>query len=778
MEAGHASPGPRSTMMEYLFEGLEPSVQEALLLGAIPHVLDAGVANILFPGFAEQELKKIRSLRFSSENRQGQIELHISTRRYLLEIWQRRNPARFREISGDLAREYQHRVGEPGSASISNASEWLFHALAANPADAIRLMANLFHELLESRELSAAERLIRLVQEQEPWIGGHILWLEYFQVALSFSHYQDVNVRVLEKLIQEQPGTQLAAYSFRLLGRIAVRRQFWAEGRNFLRSALQVSNLLGDIYQQALVYMDLGDLFQNLVENSGGILVEEREFSGFAHRFFYGLSRGPLLLYRLASERIDALPKFYGLNYQNWIAIHFMRQALRNYQYAKGYFKRLANHRAEVEINIRMARAYLLLGHSNRARRICEMALQDNLVRTSPYYNASFQSILGEADVQQGSLSDAINRLSDSLKTYEQYSDWDAVGRTALTLGKVYTQRNENETALDTYRLCLKAAFNSQNLLLRSEVAHHLNSLVQQKTLSEEVRKHAARMRASIHQLAFVDRYPGPVQAVFRKLANRLVYPFVFLFVIMLIAGGGISMQILEGEFRFQDLPSLSLVDIFLLSLVVLLPLLMVWAGQLTYFLVGQLIIYTLPLGKVDEAQPNIFVINEQNLIQKNSQGRIDSWIAWKDIHKAIFDNRSLYVKPLSFSSRIRLTDDKREMVIPATTFRYMELEKEIDRRLGTEGEIPITRLDFSILKTSWVAVALVFGFALGIAVVLFGNVGCYDVITSADFVCRPGRQTYIQSTTLYGLFFACIFFGIITWRRWKLADRITRKES
>lgn len=772
MEASHSTPGPHSQMMESLFEGLQPAVQEALLLGSIPHVLDSSVADILFPAAVESNLKAIRSFRFSSETRQGQIEFHVLARRYLLNVWQRRNPARFRQISGQLAQEYQRRVEELQFGSIAHASEWMFHAMAANPADGLRLVINLFHELLESRELSSAERLIRLVQEQEPWIGEHSIWLDYFKTALAFSHYRDINTRSLEKLIHEHPNTLLAAYSLRLLGRIAIRKQYWAEGRNFLQNALNISSSLEDTYHQALVYMDMGDLFQNLVENSGGILVEEREFSSLPHRLFYELSRGPLALYRAAAERIDVLPKYYGMNYQNWIAIHYMRLSLRSYQSAEKFFKRLANRRAGVEIDIRKAKAFLMLGHSTRAHHICESALQDSLVQASPYYIASFQSILGETDIQQQSFSEAHTRLSDSLKTYEQYGDWDAVGGTTLLLGKIYEELKEDELALNSYRLCLKAAFNSQNMLLQGEVAHRLDALAQRNESSSQIHQYAFGLRRTINQLAFIDRYPGPVQAIFRKLANRIVYPFIFLFVIMLIAGGGISMQIIEGEFRFEDLPPLGPSDIFILTLAVLLPLLIIWISQLTYFLLGQLVIHTLPLGKVDESQPCIFVLNERNIIQKNSQGKIENWMAWEEIDHAIFDNRSLYRTPLAFSSRIELHGHPKEMLLPASTFRFRELEREIKHRLDAGARSRITQVDFSILRIPWLVAALLSGFAVSTYLVFGqGITGCYGVNP-----CPDELKTYAQPIIQYGLFFASLFFGIITWSRWKLADNFIKK--
>jgi hypothetical protein len=275
--------------------------------------------------------------------------------------------------------------------------------------------------------------------------------------------------------------------------------------------------------------------------------------------------------------------------------------------------------------------------------------------------------------------------------------------------------------------------------------------------------------------MAFIDRYPGPVQARFRILANLVVYPFMFFLILALILSAGIGMQIVEGELRIQDLPALSWADIFILTLAAFLPLLMIWVGQITYFLFAQIIIRTLPFSKVDEAQPNLFVLNEQNIMQKNSQGKIETWLAWKDIEQAIFDNRSLYRTPLAFSSRIDLRSLSRHMLLPASTFRYTDLEKEVQRRLSGQAKTRITQLDFSLLQMPWLISALLLGVLISTYLVFgLGVTGCYETLKT----CPDELKLYSQPIAQYGLIFASVIFGIISLIRWISANHYIKKVS
>ena len=779
MPTDESTTKPHSQALKKLLQNLQPETRNIILLGAIPHWLDADVAELLFPGAAQENLETILRLHLGSEIAPGYVEYHVLDRRYLIEYWKDNDPDRFRQISGVLAKEYLRRmVASQATASI-NVVEWIFHTLGAEPLTGIHHTVNLFHELVESREFGPAERLARLVNEQRPWLGNQLTWLKYFEAALGFSRYEEIDSKVLEKLSEESPNTLLAACTLRLLGRIAVRQQQWATGRNYLLASIKINKQLDDLQNQALSHMDLGDLLSNLVKSSGGIMVERREFTSILHAFLYGLSRGPMLFYRFLSERIDVLPNLYGTNFQNWVALHLMRLALHNYRIAKQCYERLGNERGRIEIKIRMGQLLLTLSHPDSARQECEEALKDPQVSASPYYTARAQAVIGQSERLRTQLQAANTNLSNSLETFEIYEDWERAANTALELGETREKQGAIQQAIDAYDHCLKASKLSSNDLIESEVSRRLDMIARVPATNADTRQTAEALRQKIDRVAYIDRYPGPVQEAFHKLANWLAYPFIFLFVLVIILESGIAMQFIEGEIRF-DLPPIIWSEAIGLIAGILLPVLMVWGCYLLYIILGHLIMVSLSFSKVDESQPDLYLLDEQGITQKGRLGKVIIHLDWSDIEAIYVDNRSLYRKPLAFSACILLIGSVNKLFLPASIYRYQELQGEIERKVAELPKPPrVRRKNLSVIRTTWLVVALLLGLAIAAAFVngLFGlpqMVGCYMYEPGLNNipVCLPGYNLYIQPVIQYGLFFTSLIFMVISLIRWQSANR------
>lgn|GEM_PF-5490256 len=769
-------------VMDKIFKHLQTEEQEILLLGAIPHVLDFKLAQILFSEAAETNLEFIRSFRFISESQREQVEYHDLARRFLLDVWKHRDPDRFRNVSNLLAQEYRSRLETSTIDSTIHASEWLFHNLAFDPSNGMRLVANLFDELNESRELGSAERLLSLIEEQRDWIGKQIAWLDYFEGLLAFSHYRNVNITTLEKHIIERPNTLLAACCFRLLGQVAVRQRRWADGRKFLLNALKICKDLGDTYYQALAYMNLGALFQNLVENSGGILVEAREFNNTFQVLLYVLARGPLLLYRLLSERINFLPNLYNMSYQNWVALHFLRIALRNYRSAEKEFRQLNNHRRQIEISNCIASLLLALGYYSSAERLCINKLQTKLVQTSPYYIAQFEFVLGQVAKKRGHLLEAKNQLSLSLETFERYGDWEAAGQVALNLAQVHEKDDNLESALEAYKRCLEAARNSQNILLQTEVIHRLDKLARQDMMPESVRQKVIDLHKAIEQLAYIDRYPGAVQKTFRNLRKFLILPWILLlllFTVVIAIGALISVSLIAGEAFVPYLdPLVWWLQLLFLFAWLLLPLMLLWIYNLVYTLLSQIIISGLRFTKVDESQPNLFLLDGHSISQQGEQGDPKQTLTWENIKITVVDDRSLYRTPLTFSSRILLQGDGKTLLLPATTHHYLDLENEVLNRLAHKP-VQIVRNNLVLLHLRSLIAALVLGLFLAAVIVISQDLhSCYGMVPPPGSECPPENRLYFLPIIPFGIFFISLFFGIISLARWVLANQTIKKAS
>lgn len=784
MQTSQPASNPYNDAMNEVFGRLPVHVQDVLLLGAIPHVLDAGLAKLLFPEETEADVKIIRSFGFTSEPRTGQIEYHSLARCYLLALWTTRDPDRFRRMSGMLAREYRRRLETSPADSTLHASEWLFHNLAVDPAGGMTLLSNLFDELLESREMGSAERLLHLVEEQRAWIGSQSVWLEYFGYSLAYNHYQELDQPALEKIITEQGSSLLAANCLRLLGRNAVRKQQWANGRDFLLKALKICHTLDNAYTRALAHMDLGDLFQNLVESSGGILVEARELDTPLRVLYYALSRGPLWIYRLLAEQVNWLPNLYSMNYQNWVALHFLRLALRNYRSAEKQFKQLQNRRGQIEIANRMAGLLFTLSYTGSAERLCRDALKAGMVKNSPYYAARFESILGQAAMQHKNLEMACEKLSNSLEIFERYGDWENAARVAQNLGEACEKEGKAELALDAYRRCLESSRNSRNGLQQTEMAYRLEKLARKPALSDSLRQRIMDVRQTIRSLVFMDRYPGPVQESFRRLSRYLTLPSILLILLFTVAiafGAFISASFLTGESQVPYLdPIVWWTQAIFLVAWILLPLLALWGYNLTYALLGHFVILGLGFTRVDEAQPNLFVLDDQAISQQNWAGGSKKKIAWENVQTAVIDNRVLFSRPMTFSSNILLRDNETSLLLPASTFRYLELEKEVARQLtDRQPPVQIIKSRLQILEWSSLLSSLLMGVLLAAIIVISQNLfSCYGAEVPQGADCPEANRLYYMPILPLGMFFTSLIFGIVSLARWLSANWRIKKAS
>jgi tetratricopeptide (TPR) repeat protein len=784
MQTSQPAPNPYNDAMNEVFGRLPVHVQDVLLLGVIPHVLDAELAKLLFPEETEADVKIVRSFGFTSEPRAGQIEYHNLARRYLLDLWMIRDPDQFRRMSGVLAREYRRRLETSPADSTLHASEWLFHNLAVDPAGGMSLVSNLFDELLESRELGSAERLLRLAEEQRAWIGSQSVWLDYFGYSLAYNYYKELDPTAIEKIAAEQGSSLLAANCLRLLGRNAVRKQRWADGRDFLLKALKICNTLDNAYIRASVHTDLGDLFQNLVESSGGILVETRELDTPLRVLYYALSRGPLWIYRLLAERVNWLPNLYSMNYQNWVALHFLRLALRNYRSAEKQFKQLQNRRGQIEIANRMAGLLFTLSHSGSAERLCRDSLKEGMVKNSPYYTARFESILGQAAMQHKNLEMARDKLSNSLEIFERYGDWENAARVAQNLGEACEKEGKAELALDAYRKCLESCRKSRNSLQQTEMAYRLEKLARKPALSESLRQRIMDARRTIRSLVFMDRYPGPVQESFHRLTRYLTLPSILLILLFTVAiafGSFLSVSFITGEPQVPYLdPVVWWSQALFLFAWILLPLLALWGYNMTYALLGHLVILGLGFTKVDEAQPNLFVLDDQAISQQDWAGGSEKKIVWENIRTAVIDNRVLFSRPMTFSSSILLRDKETSLLLPASTFRYSELEKEVTYRLkDRQSPAQITSNHLRILEWSSLLSSLLMGVILAGIIVISQNLfSCYGAEVPQGADCPEANRLYYLPILPLGMFFTSLIFGIVSLARWLSANWRMKKAS
>jgi tetratricopeptide (TPR) repeat protein len=762
------TPIHQGNALESLFQGLPADIRRILMLGGIPHRLDPPALKVLFADQSESTLAVLKKFRFVSITDSDSAEYHVLARSHILRLWQQ-EPHEFRSVSRALADEYYRWFKEnPGGMDVY-VEEWLYHLVASEPAEGLDRAANLFHEYVESQELGAAERLVRLIHEQEIWLAGYEGWLDYLTVFLDFCHYKIIEQDDLDRIRRGPPDSILDGYVRRLSGKIAVQKHRWDDGRDVLQKALDIFRMNSSTENQALVHLDLGDLYVDLVDSSGGILVDDREFKSLFHAALYVLTRVPLLLYRFLAERINMLPNLFGMNYQNWVALRLLRTALRHYRKSARFFGQLHNRRGEAETRNREASVLLALGYTQGAIRISRESLQDSVVRDSPFYSAQALNILARADHRLGKPAEAEEKLHRCLKIFEDYLDWKQAARSALELGQVREKLKKPAPALQTYERALKSARECRDALIETEIRRRVGRMARQTANEPFVSQKAAQLVQSIRRIAYIDRYTGPVSRAFRNLSHRLAYPFTFLFVIAVIVGSGITAQFIEGELRIKGLPPIVWSQSFDLIAGIFLPLLMIWGYYLLYALLGQVVTWRLSFRDVEDAHRDLYLLDDEGACWtgKNNDIRLN----WHSIRTLLVDNRALYDKPMTFSSRAFLIGE-RDITIPASTFCYNELIAEIKKKLAenTQDGI-ILHEELSLLRTLWLFAALFAGLAISLALVggLFSDpfYGCYQAIQD----CPPEYRLYVQPIVQYGLLFASVIFMLVCLARWKWRD-------
>ena len=281
-----------------------------------------------------------------------------------------------------------------------------------------------------------------------------------------------------------------------------------------------------------------------------------------------------------------------------------------------------------------------------------------------------------------------------------------------------------------------------------------------------------------------MDRYPGPVQESFRRLSRYLTLPSILLILLFTVAiafGAFISASFLTGESQVPYLdPIVWWTQAIFLVAWILLPLLALWGYNLTYALLGHFVILGLGFTRVDEAQPNLFVLDDQAISQQNWAGGSKKKIAWENVQTAVIDNRVLFSRPMTFSSNILLRDNETSLLLPASTFRYLELEKEVARQLtDRQPPVQIIKSRLQILEWSSLLSSLLMGVLLAAIIVISQNLfSCYGAEVPQGADCPEANRLYYMPILPLGMFFTSLIFGIVSLARWLSANWRIKKAS
>jgi hypothetical protein len=765
-------------MVDNLLAALSPVQSDALRLGALSHWLDPGLARALYGDEAPARLADLRRFRFVVENRAGQLTYHRQVRDYLLTLWQRDAPDRFRRLSATLAREFAHRLSLPEARAESLAPEWLYHLLPAAPATGLARLAQLFEPAVEAHELGFAERLAAHAQAQSAWLGDEAAWLDYFSARLALARFDPAAAEKLGALARAHAGSALGASAARAAGQANALQRRWARGQDELWGALNTFQRLGSAANVALSHLALGDLYRHLAESSGGILEEEYRIASAFHQLYYWATRGPFLLYRWLAERVEFLPNLFGSNYQNWVVLRLLTRARRHYQRAHRAYARLGDERGVIETQDRLATTFLRQGYPRHAEALIAAALREPVVQASTYRTARARMRLGQVALARGQIRRAAEALSASREVLERFEDWPLAAEAALSLGQALEAGRDWSGAVGAYTRGLDAARRGRDALRlrQTEIARRLRGIASRVEVTDRQIVEASRSALqTVAETAFIARFPGAMQQTFQGFASWLALPFAVFAALMLVAAIGISMNIVEGEL-FLRLDPVSFLDGVQLLVGVLLPLLAIWGYQLAYRVLGLgFVRFLLPLTRVEESQLDVFTLSPEGIAHVGGDGR-EVRLKWEEVEAVVADDRCLFHTPMSLFSRLTLLSRETRIVIPATTHYYRDVQLLIELNLKVLGQAPRwVKTGFSILRSRWfwlsAGLALTLGAAVMFAPLLLGGSPLYTCYGGA-LPCPLENRLYGTTLMVIAMGLFVVIFSAGTAVRWWRANR------
>jgi hypothetical protein len=762
-------------LLDQLLKNSPPQLADIIRLGAMPHWLDRDVAAVLYPEEPDSALDALQQFRFVMPVAPDQLTYHSQVRAYLLETWltNDRLRSRFRQISARLAEHYQARASQTSDTSQAVLPEWIYHLLAANPNWGIAQLGRLFERLVEARELGTAERLAAVAEERRPLLGEQTPWLNYYPARLALAHY-DVQAAMegFSTLAEDGHDAALTAAAQRGLGWTLVREQQWAKGIKQLKRSLQVFEKLHDSENIVQTQLTLGDAYRDLADRSGGIYEESQEFSGHLHYAAYVISHFPFLIYRRLAEHLDFLPPLLGFDYQNWIVARLLHLAAQAYRKAERANSQLNDDRLRVEIQQRLAEINLELGKYQISEREYRDLLKTFLVRSSSYRTARAHLGLARIALRRDDHSTAQQQFEASLETFKHYEDWQHVGEAAHHLGQLFQAEGNISAALGVYTTGIEATTRSQDWPRRTEIVASLRKLMTADDLSlinEAQREQVKSALGQVDRLTYIARFPGQIHRLFTGFAQILAVLGVVstgLIALVLAFLLGYTFIIVEGQIRnlTSSAPvSPALTNAIILLLDAFVPLFVLWAYYLLYVPIGWFIVrFLVPISRVEESQPETYVLNETQIAQYDGEGRPLSTITWNNVDLVIIADRCVWQHPSALFSKTLITGSDQPLVIRGTTNHYRELQQEIEvyRVRHQPNPRPPVQCGLSIVNHWWLWGALVF--ALSLATILVFGIGVSSQFCATPYVngvCPNPIRLVLASWAMWtNIFFVLLF--------------------
>jgi len=766
--------------IEGLLGRLPADLVEAIRLGAIPHRVDAELLSLL-RGREEGTdllLEEMQRLGLLAETSSGWLAYHEQVRSHLLAGLQSQ-PAIYQPANLAAVVYFAGRLARPGNPNPEgDRLEYLYHQLAADEKAGLGEVRRALDGFRGGGQSGLAERLLDCAVEQQPalsQVGQE--WVRYLEAQFRQPGAElGTRQRTFDELAREAHDPLLCAAARRGLGEALAQGRQWAKGIAQLQEALRESQKLGNPLEIAKTQVSLGLVLVRVAEAAGGLRDEVPLLESPAERSFYGVEHAPLLAYRWLSRRLWVVPNLYfGSDYQNWIIVRYLYSAIRWFRRADRTLERAGTsdegaRSARTYLAIRLADLQHQIGRWSKGERGFASLAQDPGVRANPYLLGMVQLGQGRALVARGRLKPALETLRECEAVFRQYRDLNNAGTAARLTGEAWERLDNLDEARQAYLTAAEAFYATSDLLNATEALAAAQSLTERRMASEGDPAQTVAQPARFSRQAFMERFPdgtsGSLHRFFRAFAAVVLVPLSVLLVILL----ALVVVLWIGAVEMLLTPGLMLAPF---PILLLLPLLAVWAFDAIYAVAGVFVARLLPLEWIARQQPAYLILDEEGIGRYDQDGQLVRQVRWSEVTLTASLDRRIWRTPLTLFSRFLIGDRENSLVVDGILNHYVQFKREVSRRLGTQP-LPVRNLllDLSLFDRRWVLETLA-------ATVLL--VGISILVDPSQLAMQGedpqgGTFALLAAGLMYRLWIMVIFVGplffLVEWLRNRRAVR------
>jgi tetratricopeptide (TPR) repeat protein len=761
----------RALVLEFL-ELLPETMKRVIHISAIPHAFTPELVQVMSDekDRIAESLETLQENYFVNKGEGNWYYYSSGIREILLTFWQQPEQIQEFQRANQVAIAYfdnlANRTNPPGSYVFQR--EALYHRLLENEHAGLEYMADLFERACDQHQIGVAQNLsMQLTQtlpQLSPMAGQYAL---FYEMRLDFLlHRREKMEEKLGTLMGETSDPLLKARIGILLGQVWLTKYEWKKSTDILKASLEVLKKLESWRYVARAMLVLGDIYIDLVENSGGVQSETSNDLSPLSRFLNGVVFLPFLVLDWLRRKIWFLPGwfYFSGNYQEWILNYLLQMAGTWYRKAWRMAQRAADDTASLSALLGQANVAVQQRREAKARRIYSELVELPGVHSSQYRLAQVLFGQGQVFMLANRSMQARQDLQIALDIFQSFADEANIATVARALGTTYLQLGDSESAARRFLESIRAYKKTQDTVSQTQVSWELERLIEQKQTSSSIEQEIKEALSEIQVKQYIARFPSDLLRRFRTLAYWVTLPLSYLLIVFFSLVTCLSLIAIEwSALQFSSTGRLSQSDIFFLMVIGILPIFLTfWIIELVYAILGQAWVFVAGRNSLNSLgqQPDRVILTSEAVFIDSPGLREPKQLAWDEIQKLISADQRLWQRPIKLFSRQAIVGGNTSIVIDGITTGYTQLRKEIIRKVGGV----VRQLDVNVVllahRTAYIALLVALLHAQ-----LLVSVGQIE-ITVESGITGEMHQLFLSRLLVFFLVnLLMIFPPLILWR-------------